>query len=135
MRLLPETSSLARWLVLPFALAAGAGLAAAHWWPDLVLRAARCPWRDMTGLACPTCGATHATAALAGGDAAAAWRANPAVPVGLGLLVLWVLWAVLAVFVPAWRVRVELSPGEQKAARWGTALLAAALWARQIVFL
>jgi len=134
-RLRPENSSLARWLVLPFALAGGAGLVAVRWRPDLVLRAAHCPWRDVTGIACPTCGGTHAAAVLATGDVAGAWRANPAVPLGALVLTAWILWAVLAAAVPAWRVQLELSAGEKKAARWGAALFFVALWVRQVMVL
>ncbi|MCP4574262.1 MAG: DUF2752 domain-containing protein [bacterium] len=89
----------------------------------------------MTGLACPTCGGTHAAAALAAGDLAGAWQANPAVPLGAIFLAGWILWAMGAALVPAWRVGLELGPGERKAARWGTALLLVALWVRQVVVL
>lgn len=133
MRIRPESSSVLRWLALPFGLAAGAGFLAARLWPDLALRAAHCPLRSMTGLPCPTCGGTHAVTALARGDLGTAWTANPAVPLGLALLGVWMIWAVAATLLPAWRREIVLGPREKKAARWGAAFLMAALWARQIL--
>lgn len=135
MRLVPERNPLARWLALPAVLIALAGFAAARWWPDLLLRMARCPWRDVTGVPCPTCGGTHAATALALGDVAAAWAANPAVPLGAAALAVWAAWAAIAGALPAWRVRVALSAGEKRAARWGTALLVVVLWVRQAIAL
>ena len=47
-----------------------------------------CPYRALTGLACPGCGMTRATHFLLRGDLAAAWAHNPllflAVPLVLG---------------------------------------------------
>lgn len=135
MRLVPEPNSLARWLALPFLVVAAAGAVFATWRPEFLYRLARCPWRDMTGLPCPTCGGTHAAVALAGGRWGEAWAANPAVPLGAVAVLLWSLWAVLAAFVPALRVRPRFSTAEKRATRLGVALLLAGLWIRQIVVL
>ncbi len=135
MRLVPESSSLARWLVLPFLLMAVAGLAAVRRFPDLALAAAHCPLRDLTGLPCPTCGGTHAAVALAAGRLGDAFAANPLVPLGAALVALWAAWALLAAVAPTLRVRLRLGPRETRAARVLAALLIVLLWARQIVVL
>ena len=44
-----------------------------------------CGFLQLTGLPCPLCGGTHACAALAQGDWAAAWQHNPGVLPVLGL--------------------------------------------------
>jgi len=135
MRFVPETSSLARWLVLPMGVLAVAGLAALRFAPDTVLSLVHCPLRDMTGLACPTCGGTSAAIEFATGRWSDAWTANPLVPAGALLLLAWLLWALLAVGVPALRVRLRLGPTEAKAARILAALLIVALWVRQALVL
>ena len=133
MRLVPEQNSLARWLVVPFLVAAGALVAGAVWRPGLLLAVAHCPWRDLTGIPCPTCGGTEAAVYLARGHWTAAWQTNPVAPLLVGAVTLWAVWAAAAAFLPVLRVRPALSPGEQKAARIGTAFLIVLLWARQIL--
>jgi hypothetical protein len=132
MRLLPETSSLGRWLaLLPVTLAVGV-LVFARLAPQRLLAAAHCPLRDLTGLACPTCGGTHAVVALAGGHWSEAWRLNPAVPVGALLIAAWAAWAAAASLAPALRVRPVLERREKTAATWLAAVALLALWIRQI---
>jgi len=128
MRLPPETSPFPRLLVWPLlALGAFAGFWL-RWKPDLVLRLAHCPLKDNSGIPCPTCGGTQAAAALARLDVAAAWWANPLVT-GLAVaLAVWSAWALLATFVKPWRVGLELTAREQKAARLGAAVLLLAGW-------
>ena len=133
MRTEPERTSLARWLALGLGAVAAAGLALARVFPDLTLRLAHCPLRDSTGLPCPTCGGTHAAVALAAGDWAEAWRANPLVTAAVVAFVLWIAWAAAALAVPRLRVRVVLTAGEKKAARIGAALLLIATWLWEIL--
>jgi hypothetical protein len=117
--------------LVPLTLAAGV-LAAARLAPERLLAAAHCPLRDMTGLACPTCGGTHALVALADGRWSESWRINPAVPVGTLLVVAWAAWAAAAAVAPALRVRPALDARETTAARWLAAVALLALWIRQI---
>jgi len=135
MRLVPETSSLGRWLVLaPLSLMVAAALVA-RLAPDRLLAAVHCPLRDLTGAACPTCGGTHALVALAAGRLAESWRLNPAVPVGAMLVAGWALWSTSAACWPRLRVRPALSDREKQAARWLAACLFLGLWLRQCVAL
>lgn len=43
----------------------------------LVDRGPACPWRSVTGVACPSCGATRAASALLLGEVGRAWSINP----------------------------------------------------------
>lgn len=135
MRLVPESSSLGRWLAAPVAVAAVAALLLARRGAHLVDLLPPCRFRDLTGVACPTCGGTHAAVELACGRPLGALEANPAVPAAAAALLLWALWAAAAAAWPALRVRPRLGPREQRAARWGAALLILALWARQALVL
>ena len=65
-------------LVHVLALGASAVLAAsALSWPAALEGVELCPFHAWSGLPCPGCGLTHAFRALAHGDLAAAWAANP----------------------------------------------------------
>ena len=133
MRLVRESSSIPRLLVFPLLCLALFGLLWLRWRPDLILGLAHCPLKDGTGVPCPTCGGTHAAAALAAGHLSAAWAANPlVVVVGIGFAA-WAMWAVLATILPRMRVTLALSPGEHKAARILAALCLLSAWAWQIV--
>lgn len=96
----PGTASLGaqrvRRLSVPVGAAVGVGLA----WASLaVLRPSdsgptNCPWRAVTGLDCPFCGATRAASAMAHGDLTAALDHNAffvlvIVPIALAALVTW----------------------------------------------
>jgi hypothetical protein len=133
MRLVPETSSLARWLAAAALAGVLAGLAAARLRPDVLAAASHCPWQDATGLACPTCGGTAAAIALADGRIRDALAANPLVPLLAVAVAAWAAWAAAAAFIPRLRMRLALGPGETKAARLLAALALLALWARQII--
>ena len=66
-----------------------------------------CPWRALTGLLCPGCGALRATHALLHGHIAEAWRLNPLwllVAPLLGAAFLWASLRAWGVPLPAARV-------------------------------
>ncbi len=132
MHLFPEGSSLTRLLVFPFGLMALLGLALVRFQPDLVLRLAHCPLRDMTGVPCPTCGGTHAAVALAEGRWADALAANPLVAVSLVVFGLWLLAGVIATMVPALRLDLVLTDREKKTARILAVVLLVASWLFQL---
>lgn len=135
MRLVPETSSLGRWLALPIGVMVAAGLVAAARWPALVAAAAHCPLRDLSGLPCPTCGCTEAALLLAAGRPAASLAANPLTLLGTAAVLLWGMWALAAAVWPAARVQVRFGPQEARAARILAALALLGLWLRQILLL
>lgn len=67
-----------------------------------------CPYRALTGLACPGCGLTRATHYLLRGDMATAWVHNPLLFIGVPLALAFAL-APLAVSDPQatrWRTRL-----------------------------
>jgi hypothetical protein len=132
-RLAPERNPFPRLLVFPFGLAAAAGLGAARLRPDDVLRAAHCRLRDLTGLPCPTCGATQAAVHLAHGRWSEAWLASPPAAVAGALFVLWVIWGLATTLRPRWRRNVELTGREKTVVRIaaGGAILAG--WAYQFL--
>ena len=117
-----------RLLVFPFGFLAVLGLALVRFMPDLVLRLAHCPLRDLTGLPCPTCGGTHATVALAHGRWAEAFKANPLVAGSLLLFCGWLAAGVVATVSPGLRRHLLLSDREKKTARILTVFLVLAAW-------
>jgi hypothetical protein len=115
--------------ILWLSVAAGGGVCAAMALAAPELRVPRCPFKILTGLPCPTCGATRACLALARGDLAAAWVFNPLlVFAGTGALVYLVYAAiVLAARLP--RCRLLITATERTALRVAALAVVAANWA------
>ena len=89
-----------------------------------------CPLHTMTGWDCPLCGGTRLGAALLHGDVEAAFAANPAVLIGLGVLtVLGGLWVVEAAGGPRWRppARVRRATARMSPTGWVALLLGLAV--------
>ena len=133
MRLVPEKSPLPRLLVFPFGVLALLGLVVVRFRPDLVLRLAHCPLRDMTGVPCPTCGGTHAAVALAQGRWTDAFTANPLVAASLAVFGIWLLAGVLATVAPGLRRDLVLTSREKKTARILTVFLILSTWIRELL--
>jgi hypothetical protein len=95
----------------------------------LLAKVPLCAFRQVTGQPCPLCGGTHACAALAQGDFAAAWQANP------GLMPLAALAAVatLQIAWEAWHgrrvTRWRISPG----AWWAGGLFLIGAWGLRLL--
>jgi len=87
-----------------------------------------CPFRRLTGLPCPTCGATRAFAALGRGDLRESFAMNPLLTLGaLGILAAAV--ASLARRIAARpAIRVRLSPGDHRALRISCVVALGANW-------
>jgi uncharacterized protein DUF2752 len=81
------------------------GVAVLALFPALVSAAPACVFKGLTGLACPTCGATRALLALASGHPAQALAWNPLATLGLigGCLYLPYAWAAVAGLAPRLR--------------------------------
>jgi hypothetical protein len=83
-----------------------------------------CPFKRVTGLPCPGCGATRAAVSLLQGDLSGAVAWNPLAMAALGVFV-----AVAALRVGAGRkVQVQLGPAQRKAALAGMVGLFLANW-------
>lgn len=132
MHLAPEKSSLGRLLVFPFGLLVLLGVALVRFQPDLVLRLAHCPLRDMTGVPCPTCGGTQAAVALVQGRWVEAVAANPLVALGGLGLGLWILTGVTATVFPGLRRELVLTDREKKTARVLAVVLLVTSWLYQL---
>jgi hypothetical protein len=91
----------------------GVGAAALLWhgtglpWP-------RCWFRELAGLPCPFCGATHAGLALLHGDALAAIRINPLVSIIYAVTGLYDLHIAIMMLLGAGRRRLRLDGLEQQ---------------------
>jgi hypothetical protein len=92
-----------------------------------------CPFRQLSGLPCPTCGATRALAALAHGDLPAALSFNPLVAIASLLLV---AAGLLSLASRALRVGIPVprpGPARQRLLRASAAGLILANWAYLIL--
>ena len=74
----------------------------------------KCWFRQMTGLPCPTCGATRTALALSHGNLAAAWHQNPFMFVCYLVTILIDLYAAAALAFQLPRLRVSGVPSEIK---------------------
>jgi hypothetical protein len=97
MKLRPPLSG-ERQLLAFWGAAAGGALLFAPFLPRLARLVPGCPFRELTGLPCLSCGTTRAALSLLGGDLAAALRFNPLASVagiaflsGVVLAPLWLL--------------------------------------------
>jgi hypothetical protein len=135
MRLLTETDSLPRQLGLVYlSIAALVGLVF-RFWDEPLQRLAFCALRRHTGVPCPTCGGTHAAAALARLDPVNAFVANPLLTLVALLILVWGVHSLAATLVPRWRRQLQLSDRDRLVLRWAifTALLAT--WAYNLLHL
>ena len=82
-----------------------AGLAAAWIWTRLGLQTPACPFHEMTGWACPGCGATRCVRCIFHGDVRGAFLVNPLMCATLFGIVAFDFYAatVLSLRLPRWR--------------------------------
>lgn len=98
-------------------------------WPPIL-----CPFRVLTGVPCPTCGATRALFAFAQGDLVASLRLNPLVGGGLLLALPYLAYATLVSVFRLPRLRIaQVGPGEARLTRIATWVVLAAAWGFLIV--
>lgn len=87
-----------------------------------------CVFKGVTGIPCPTCGATRSALFLSHGDLPASFGMNPlisAVLLGAGF---YFLYSTVAYFLKLPRVIVTLSAYEQRVARIGVIVIVVANW-------
>jgi hypothetical protein len=85
-------------------------------WPHLI-----CPFRQITGIPCFTCGGTRAVLALTRGDVRAALVWNPLVAVSAIAALVWLFYAAVVTALRAPRLRVRLAERDRflfRAAAW-----------------
>ncbi len=88
----------------------------------------QCLFKKLTGLPCPTCGATRAVVHLAHGDISHAFMMNPLTAAGVLAAIFFFLYSIITLLFELPRFRVLLRESESKAIRWGSAALLLAQW-------
>lgn len=112
------------WLIVSVAALAGGGA-----WLALGLPWPRCPFLDITGFPCMTCGATRSAIAFLHGDFLAALRWNPLAFAALCALVVFDLYAVIVIVRRKTRLRiVDWTIAEKNAVRIAVISLIALNW-------
>lgn len=96
----PRPARQLEWLIAPLISAAAlAGLlVAARFYDRLPVTPPPCAFREAFDIPCLGCGGTRAMRALAGGDLASSLRFNPAVPLALVAILVWVSLALFRYF-------------------------------------
>jgi len=87
-----------------------------------------CVFRDLTGVPCPTCGATRSVVHLARGDFFASFSMNPLISLCIVVSVLVFFYSLITLIVGVPRIGVTLSDQEKNIVRYGTVALALANW-------
>ena len=87
-----------------------------------------CPFREITGWPCPTCGATRAWLSLASGDVLGAFRLNPAAAAALVAAVPYLLYALVVALVDLPRLRVKLAGADGTVIRAVAVAVTLATW-------
>jgi len=114
-------------------VAAGSAVCAALALAAPELRVPRCAFKTLTGLPCPTCGATRACLALVRGDVAAAFVSNPLLMLAGAGALLYVAYATVVLAGRLPRCRVLVTRAEAHAVRAVSVALLTANWAYLIV--
>lgn len=99
-------------------------------WLGLGYPVPRCTWHELTGIPCPSCGATRSVALLLAGKWTAAFLMNPLVFVGAIGVVLYDIYAAAVLTLRAPRLRLDhLSRESGSAVRVGVLAVIAGNWA------
>jgi Protein of unknown function (DUF2752) len=93
------------------------------------LQVPRCAFKTLTGLPCPTCGATRASLALARGEIATAFSINPLVCAAIAAAGLYLAYAAIVLAGRLPRLRLQLSRREVPLARAAAVVLIVLNWA------
>lgn len=103
-------------------LVAGRFLPVLSWAPD-------CVFRGLTGVPCPTCGATRSVVHLSHGNILPAFAINPLITLLLISASVYFIFSLVSVVFDLPRVNVFLSETEKQIVRAGVVILLLAQWA------
>ncbi|MEZ4387537.1 MAG: DUF2752 domain-containing protein [Candidatus Krumholzibacteriia bacterium] len=129
MKLVRQDAPLARWLLLAGAASLATSLVLIRQrpaWPSDLL--GPCPLLALSGVRCPTCGATRALGDLAHGHWLAAVQQNPLVVIAASSLCTLGLVAAAMTAVRRWRRSLGLTDADRRRGWWLAAILVAANW-------
>jgi hypothetical protein len=87
-----------------------------------------CAFRTLTGLPCPTCGATRAVVALSRGAIGESFALNPLVPIAAAAASVYVPYALTVSHLGLPRLRAQLKKHDWVALRVSIVAAVAALW-------
>lgn len=110
------------------------GLAAARFLPVSQIFPP-CVFLGLTGIPCPTCGATRSLIHLSHFDITAGLSMNPLVAMAIMAAIVWFLYAVAAIVLSLPGLRLILTQREKDAARIFFLALAAANWGYLVLYL
>ena len=94
----------------------------------VLMFAPSCIFKDLTGVPCPTCGATRSVVHLARGEFFASFGMNPLVSLCLVIAALAFFYSLITLCVGIPRIGVILSDREKNIVRSGTVALILANW-------
>jgi len=101
----------------------------AAWFAPSLANLPSCVFKGLTGIPCPTCGATRSIVHLAHGGVVAALAMNPLIAVSFIAAILYLLYSLITLAAGAPRVHIALTDTEKNAVRIGTIGLVLINWA------
>jgi cation transport ATPase len=87
-----------------------------------------CAFQGLTGIPCPTCGATRSIMHLAHGSIVAALAMNPLIAVSIVAAILYLLYSLITIAAGVPRVRIALTEPEKNVFRIGAVLIVLINW-------
>ena len=103
-------------------------LICASWFVPVLTIAPSCVFRDLTGVPCPTCGATRSVVHLARGDFFASFGMNPLVSVSFVIAALVFFYSLITLVAGIPRIGITISDREKDVLRSLAVVLVLANW-------
>jgi hypothetical protein len=101
---------------------------AAAWLPPVLVLVPECVFKGLTGIPCPTCGATRSVVHLSHGDIAAALFMNPLSVLFMIAAVTYFLYCLITLIFGLPRLIITLSDQEKNIMRTGVVMILLAQW-------